>query len=654
MNFCETMLNQEAPRTIREVLLPRQGWYYPSPTDWRNEVLYFLLPDRFSDGGENRRPLLDWRNPSGARPADWNWEKWVESGADRWQGGTIQGIISKLDYLRRLGVTALWVGPLFKQRQELNTYHGYGVQDFLNIDPRLGNRLDLVELVRQAHAREIRVILDIIFNHTGSNWVYGANANCCPAPCRTDIACPLSQNGLWGVNEAEYTPQRHDFGYWRDANGHFTPQIESRDDGVWPLELQDVECYSRAGTGNLGEGDLSDPDAQHKRSDFCDLRDLRLSYGNLLSDLARCYQYWIALTDCDGFRIDTLKHVTFEDAKNLCGAIKEYALVLGKNDFFLVGEVAGGDYAEARYIDALERNLNAVLDIGEMRITLEGVAKGLVPAVEYFDGFAAGQHSLMGSHRQSGNLHVSILNDHDHVFGPKVRFSADASSAHQVVAGVALQLLTLGIPCIYYGTEQALGGPEPEERKWLTGWMERDCYLREALFGPEHPRKNGRAGVASGNPDDNMPGFGPFGTAGYHCFNEAHPAYTRIAAITALRGQYPALRHGRQYLREISVLNQPFGNYGPGEIIAWSRILADEEFLCVLNPHGTQKRGARIIVDANLASREGRMWILLNTADLWANGIQTVEVKRTPEGAAYVEINAVPPSELLVLGNRCG
>lgn len=652
MDFCEMMLNQEAPRTIREVLLPRQGRYYPSPTDWRNEVLYFLLPDRFSDGGEIRRPLLDWRNPSGARPADWNWEKWVESGADRWQGGTIQGIISKLDYLQHLGITTLWVGPLFKQRQELNTYHGYGVQDFLDIDPRFGNRLDLVELVQQAHTRGMRVILDIIFNHTGSNWVYAASANCCPTPCRTDIPCPFRQNGLWGVNEAEYTLQRHDFGYWRDANGNFTTQIQSRDDGVWPLELQDVEGYSRAGTGNLSAGDLGDPDAQHKRSDFCDLRDLRLSYGKLLSDLAKCYQYWIALTDCDGFRIDTLKHVTLEEAKNLCGAIKEYALVLGKNDFFLVGEVAGGDYAEARYIDALERNLNAVLDIGEMRITLEAVAKGLVPAVEYFDGFAAGQHSLMGSHRQSGNLHVSILNDHDHVFGPKVRFSADASSAHQVVAGVALQLLTLGIPCIYYGTEQALGGPEPEERKWLVGWMERDCYLREALFGPEHPRKNGRAGVVNGNPDDNMPGFGPFGTAGYHCFNEAHPAYTRIAAITALRGQYPALRHGRQYLREISVLNQPFGNYGPGEIIAWSRILADEEFLCVLNPHGTQKRGARIIVDANLASREGRMWVLLNTADLRANGIQTVEVKRTPDGAAYVEINAVLPSELLVLANR--
>ena len=74
----------------------------------------------------------------------------------------------------------------------------------------------------------------------------------------------------------------------------------------------------------------------------------------------------------------------------------------------------------------------------------------------------------------------------------------------------------------------------------------------------------------------------------------------------------------------------------------------------MLNPHGTETRGARVIVDANLASREGRMWILLNTADLRANGVRTVEVKRTPDGVAYVELEAVLPSELFVLANNCG
>jgi len=67
---------------------------------------------------------------------------------------------------------------------------------------------------------------------------------------------------------------------------------------------------------------------------------------------------------------------------------------------------------------------------------------------------------------------VSVLDDHDHVYGEKIRFSSGASNDHQVVAGVAIQLFSLGIPCIYYGTEQSFAGPEPSEQKWLPSWGE--------------------------------------------------------------------------------------------------------------------------------------------------------------------------------------
>lgn len=160
----------------------------------------------------------------------------------------------------------------------------------------------------------------------------------------------------------------------------------------------------------------------------------------------------------------------------------------------------------------------------------------------------------MGSHRNLGDRHVSILDDHDHVFGEKIRFSSEASSDHQVVAGVGLQLFTLGIPCIYYGTEQALAGPEPSERQWLPNWKGTDRYLREAMFGPEHPRQRGRDGLAAppAGLDPDLPGFGPFGTAGRHCFDQRNPAYLRTAALTAARKEYPVLRYGRQYARPIS------------------------------------------------------------------------------------------------------
>ena len=100
------------------------------------------------------------------------WDRWAESGARRWQGGTIKGVQSKLDYLGDLGVSAIWLSPVFKQRGHLDTFHGYGIQHFLDVDPRFGTRRDLVELVDAAHQKGIRIILDIIFNHTGFNWVY--------------------------------------------------------------------------------------------------------------------------------------------------------------------------------------------------------------------------------------------------------------------------------------------------------------------------------------------------------------------------------------------------------------------------------------------------------------------------------------------------
>ncbi|MGH9841595.1 MAG: alpha-amylase family glycosyl hydrolase [Blastocatellia bacterium] len=648
MPFTDTQLSQNRPASVRDIDLPRRERYHPSPADWRDETLYFLLPDRFSDGGEQTRAMLDRNNLTAARLAlpngeSWRWDRWAESGVARWQGGTIKGVQSKFDYLKKLGVTAIWVGPVFKQRGHLDSYHGYGIQDFLDVDPHFGDRRELVELIAEAHAAGMRIILDIIFNHSGPNWLYQPET-------AGDALMP------------RYTTGRYPFGSWRGGEGQPVAQIQTGEDGVWPVELADAESYTRAGAGNLGAGDLDDPRAEHKRSDFFDLRDFRLDRARTLSDLARCYKYWIALTDCDGFRIDTLKHVSFEEARNFCGSIKEFAANLGKQDFFLVGEVAGGDYNQDRYLDVVGMNLNAALDIGEMRLALNGVARGLDAPSRFFNGFDPGR-AVMGSHRNLGRRHVSILDDHDHVFGSKLRFSSEAASDHQVAAGVILQLFTLGIPCVYYGTEQALAGPESSERQWLPEWGRSDRYLREAMFGPLHPRKHGRDGLASapagpGGVDTSLPGFGPFGTAGHHCFDEANPVYLRIAAACKVRKRYPALRYGRQYPRPIAeVAREKFNDAGPGQIVAWSRVLDDEEVLSVLNTHGREEGGARVLVDADLNPPGSAMTVALNTAQAAGLGAshpvgEAIPVARAADGMAYVEIHGLGPSESLTLVNH--
>lgn len=643
------------PDKINEYQLPKTGQLYPSPQDWRDQVIYFLLPDRFSNGNESGPPL-DRQNLAAARILSgggaWSWQKWAESGASRWQGGTIKGVTSKISYLKDLGATTIWLGPVFKQRRGLNTYHGYGIQDFLEIDPRFGTRQDLIDLVAAAHKEKMYLILDIIFNHTGCNWVYPG-----------------------GHRKVAYTTGNYPFGSWLDRANQQIPQIATPEDGVWPAELQASNAYTRAGTGDLAKGDIDDPYAENKRTDFEDLRDLDVTRNSVLEVLARCYKYWIAETDVDGFRIDTMKHVPLEQARNFCGAIKEYAETLGKPDFFLLAEAAGGSFVQDRYLDILGRNLNAALDIGEMRLTLNAIGKGFAHPSAYFGQFDQWDDK-MGSHRIFGSHHVSVTEDHDCVFGEKVRFSTDCSLEHQVVAAAATQLFSLGIPCIYYGMEQGFSGPELSERKWLplnqdgsSTWKSSDRYLREAMFGPKHPRRDCWNHAATCTKcddceDTTTPGFGPFGTSGAHCFDQKSATYVRMSALCKVRKEIFALRRGRQYLRKISMLSFGFDFHGPGEIMAWSRIFNTQEALCVVNQHGTQNRGARIMVDGALNPAGSKFIVKANTEEAavraaggtynkpqYAVG-NTLPVITQPDGTAYVEVFDLSPAEVIVLVNE--
>src|ERR1019366_9085167 len=98
--------------------------------------------------------------------------------------------------------------------------------------------------------------------------------------------------------------------------------------------------------------------------------------------------------------------------------------------------------------------------------------------------------------------------------------------------------------------------------------------------------------------DLGLPGFGPFGTSGQHCFDSGSAAYVRTAALISARQAYPVLRYGRQYQRPISNFLAPFAFPPGGELIAWSRILDDEEALCIVNGNGSAARGADVLVDA--------------------------------------------------------
>ena len=167
--------------------LTRRRTYFPSPAAWEDEVLYFLFVDRFSDGHEfggfgdidgnpvatapgRITPLFDLQRDANNAQR----QQWFAAGRG-WCGGTIAAMQEKLGYLKRLGISAVWLSPVFRQVTGGNDYHGYGIQNFLDVDPHYGNREQLRDFVAAAHAAGIRVILDIILNHAGDVFSYAGN-----------------------------------------------------------------------------------------------------------------------------------------------------------------------------------------------------------------------------------------------------------------------------------------------------------------------------------------------------------------------------------------------------------------------------------------------------------------------------------------------
>ena len=616
-----TVVEQAAPKILKDVDLKPRGRVYRSPATWRDQILYFLLPDRFSDARENQRHLFDGTNPGQCKAKDK--AKWMDGGK-KFQGGTLKGIESKLDYLKGLGVTTLWIGPIWKQRKDLETYHGYGIQNFLDIDPRFGTRQDLRDLVDAAHEQGMYVLLDIIYNHSGNNWFYSDNGS------------------LKETLPYRFQPP-YPFGGWRSETGTSIANIQTLEDGVWPKEFQDLDLYNRA--GQIGKWD-SEPwenplnsDNEFRRGDFFDLKDFNLSQGKALSALIRVYQYWIALSDCDGFRIDTVKHVPWEASRNFCGGLREYAESIGKENFLLLGEVTGGADMAKNYLDIFGRNLDAALDIGEPTILLAGMVKGSIDPKAFFEQF--GGHDSLGSHRETGRYHVSILDDHDMVGrNGKYRFSAKnniPTRYEQVAHAVGVQITTLGIPCIYYGTEQAFDGSQDYHDYTIEPQLSfDDRYIRETMFGGT---------------------FGAFETECCHFFDPNHPAYLRISAIARISNQKnkvgQALRRGRQYMRETSFLGRPFSIPGRRELTAWSRILFDQEVVMALNTHATENRGAEITVDALLHPPGSTMtflyksdWIDTELRNPPQN--QTVPVKEYSDSRAMIRID-LPPAGMAIL-----
>ena len=555
--------------------------YTPSPAAWEDQVFYFLMVDRFSDGKEtgyrdnngeivsgNGTPLFSLEHAGNISR-----ELWAANGQG-WQGGNIKGLISKLGYLQRMGITALWVSPIFQQVAFAETYHGYGIQNFLSIDPHFGTEQDLVELVKTAHSMGMYVVLDIIINHTGNVFSYNP-----------DRYHTTNQDGFT-YHDPRWDGKRYDVAGFNDALGKPTIPFcsgatDNVKEAVFPVDLQDPATFTCK-----GRIDNWDYDPEFCEGDFCDLKDVHHGSGpaddykpsNALKVLTEAYKYWIALADVDGFRIDTVKHMEIGATRYFATAMHEFAQTLGKERYFLIGEITGG---RTRAFDTLETTgIDAALGIDEIPDKMEYLVKGYRNPSDYFDLFRNSILVKKESHTWFRDKVVTVFDDHDQVRKGnwKARFCAKEEGWKVILNVLALNALTIGIPCVYYGSEQSFNGHATEERDG------NDLFLRETMFGGA---------------------YGALESSGYHFFNDRSNVYVEFAKILKIRKSELALRRGRQYLREISGDGINFGlpkMFGAEirSVVPWSRILDRQEIVIAINTDYCEALTVWVTVDNDL------------------------------------------------------
>jgi glycosidase len=405
----------------------------PSP-DWRDQVLYFVLTDRFADGDPSN-------NDQGAGEFD-------PADRRRYSGGDLRGLTQRLDYIRGLGATGLWITPpvanqWWDPKTGYSGYHGYWARHFKQLDPHMGTLADYRQLSHELHRHDMVLVQDIVLNHTGNFFGYGSGwraddptADYQPNPGSTPTAAPTQ--APFDLNDPRRAADRAAGTY------HWTPNVA--DYGSRAQELN----YQMSGLD-----DLNTENVVVRRA----LRD--------------SYSYWIREVGVDAFRIDTAFYVPPELFVDFLHSrdpdapgVAEVARRTGRNHFHVFGEGFGIDQP---FQDEQARKVERYMTAPDGTPVLPGMLNfPLYGALG--DVFARGRPPAELAHRirQTMALHArphlmpSFVDNHD-----VDRFLAGGSEAGLRQALLALFTLP-GIPVVYYGTEQ--GATQQRASLFAGGW----------------------------------------------------------------------------------------------------------------------------------------------------------------------------------------
>ena len=493
------------------------------------EIVYFVLPDRFENG--------DRTNDKGGFKGDRLAHGFDPEHKGFFHGGDLKGLTAKLDYIQGLGATAIWLAPIFKNKpvqggpgQESAGYHGYWVTDFTQVDPHFGTDADFRALVDAAHARGMKVYMDIIANHTADVIQY-RESPASAAPYRSKADYPFSRRGgvtgapINGGFAGDDDASPANWAKLTDPAFAYTPVIPKGEEKVKvPAWLNDPVFYH-----NRGDTDWRGESAQY--GDFVGLDDLATENPRVVDGFIAIYKGWIDRFGIDGYRIDTAKHVNPQFWRAFIPAIRNHAAAKGIPNFHIFGEVATGDYDPA-LLASWTRNAGfpAVLDFAFMRAAVDAasgksgtdmLARLTQDDVLYEGGTSAALQlpTFLGNH-DAGRF-AFFLREARPQMGA-------AEELARTLLGHAMLLTLRGVPTLYYGDEQGFAG---------TG---NDQQARQDMFPSRVADYNGDrlVGTSATTATDN--------------FAIDHPVYAEVARLAKLRRATPALSRGATTLRASS------------------------------------------------------------------------------------------------------
>ncbi|MFD7702557.1 pullulanase-type alpha-1,6-glucosidase [Streptomyces caelestis] len=564
----------------------------PARHDLTREQFYFVLPDRFANGDprNDRGGLTGSRLSTGYDPTDKGF----------YQGGDLKGLTKRLDYIKGLGTTAIWMAPIFKNQPVQGTgenasagYHGYWITDFTQVDPHFGTNEDLEKLIDKAHAKGMKVFFDVITNHTADVVDYEEKSY----GYLSKGAFPYLTKDGEPFDDADYADGSRTFP--RVDGGSFprTPVVPDAKKRVKvPSWLNDPEMYH-----NRGDSTFAGESSEY--GDFSGLDDLWTERPEVVDGMEKIYQRWVKDFDIDGFRIDTVKHVNMEFWTQWATALDAYAAKRGRDDFFMFGEVYSADTnVTAPYVT--RGRLDATLDFPFQEAARQYASQG---------GSARKLASVFGddykyaTDKANAYEQVTFLGNHDMGrFGTFLKQdnpqASDAELLKKDMLANELMFLSRGNPVVYYGDEQGFTGAGGDKDARQTLFASRTAdYLDDDLIGTDR-------------------------THAEDAYDTRAPLYEQISALAKLRKAHPALTDGIQQER--------YAADGAG-VYAFSRT-------------GTGKDTTEYVVAFNNAGEAEKATFATGSARMTYKGLHGTDATVTSDADKKITVT-VPAGSAIVL-----